>query len=571
MANLLDKHRIVTIDDSCGCTLTRASITGLTPDTFAAMGRTEYSRQRAIAEAVEARTVGAVARPLEVLLKSRIREIDKSQIATRPVPGRQSIILPYTYRLRKTNVSSDYFTVVDNSGAPNPGAGTNGIPASAWDITVTNPDSPRASTLTGVNRYFLPDQYLFIKHYDSSAPAGSRQSYLTAHRIVASEAVVGQPTQARVTIAASITDAGWAVLTPGERAVWQPQFGVVEIGTNNIDDRESWCHNEVATNPNSTIIDWHQTSRYTVCYTKEYETVLNAIMDGDVNDFTRKFESLPLVEQNRQRFVQYNKKWMQSVFNGYYINEHQTANTYDQLPPVLDPENGCQYGYKANALGLRTLLRNEGQVIDAMGGALDLDLIFQLGYEVKRNRQVDGGVVDTIDIMTDKNTADLIARLMIRYLQDTYGYGIEKNIEKGALMDEHRTISFTYNIYDVPDQQFRLAVFVDDFFTDQITMFSQEHRGRAGQVWVIDWSDFNIGIVDTRSTKTEFKGDVYQNAFRDFSCVIDPNTEYYDLRSWTWNTQLGDAKRHFLIENFDPRLCPKLTKSVCVPQEPSES
>ena len=102
---------------------------------------------------------------------------------------------------------------------------------------------------------------------------------------------------------------------------------------------------------------------------------------------------------------------------------------------------------------------------------------------------------------------------------------------------------------------------MDSYFTDRVTNFGDGSGGSNGSVnfksrgraiWAIDWSDFNVGIVATNSAKREYRGKVYADANSLFSCVITPNTKHYDLRSTTWTTQLGDAKRHVLIENFKP-------------------
>ena len=79
---------------------------------------------------------------------------------------------------------------------------------------------------------------------------------------------------------------------------------------------------------------------------------------------------------------------------------------------------------------------------------------------------------------------------------------------------------------------------------------SVDFRASGRSIWLIDWSDFNIGVVATNSAKREYKGKVTAEANSLFSCVIALNTKHYDLRSTTWTTQLGDAARHLVIENF---------------------
>ena len=556
---LLTRNRIVNVPDSCGGTLTAATITGLTPDRFEAMAATEFALARVIAESTEARAVGVVPRPLQELLMSRIKEVGKDKIMERKTP-RQSIILPYTYRNRKTNVASDYFKIT--AGVATTGAGTGNIPASAWDITVAKTDSAFASELTNLERYFLPGQYVFIENLNSGAAAGSKTAYLTAYKVHATANV--NASTAKVTLVPNFTAAGWAALTSPEKAVYQPTFGIVQIGTNSVADQESWCYNEVAENNKSLLIDWHQTSRYSQCHNDEYDRILGKILKGEVNEFLAKFQHLPLAEQNRLQRLQYEKKWMNSVFYGQRINEKQTAETYDQLPQVVDPDDGTVYEYKANALGLRTLLAAEGQVIDAAGGPLNLDLLFQLAYDLKRNREVDGSTVEVVDFMTDKDTANIIDIVLLKYLKDTFSYSVTNFWKQGEVRDASGQIRFAYKQYDIPTIGCKIAVFVDSYFTDRATNFTGANVTRGKAIWSIDWSDFNIGIVATNSAKREYRGEAMANVNSLFSCVINPNAKHYELRSTTWTTQLGDAKRSVVLENYNLTDCPTLTLSACV-------
>lgn len=569
---LLDKHRIVNVPDGCGGTLTAATITGLTPATFEAMANTEYNLARVIAESLEARAVGVVPRSLNELLMSRIKEVGKGEIQKRKV-GKQSIIMPFTYRRRRTNVASDYFSITGGTANVNAGTTTGGVtyPTSAWDITVGLGPSPYASSLTSIEKYFLPGQYVFVENLDDAGAAGARTAYMTAFKII--RAVNATSTTATITIAANYTTAGWAALSAGQKAVFQPTFGVVQIGTNNVNDFESWCYNEASELSQSLIADWHQTSRYTQCHNDEYDRILNEITNGKVNEFLSTFQWMPLAEQNKRHRLQFEKKWMNSIFYGQRIDEKQAPDTYDELPQVVDPDDGTVYEYKANALGIRTLLAAESQVIDAAGGPLDLDLLFSLAYDIKRNREVDGSTVTVVDFMTDKDTAHAIDIVLLKHLRDTFGYNVTQFYEPGKVLDASGVVKFTYKKYDIPQIGFQIAIFVDQYFTDRVTQFgdgsggsngSVDFKSRGRAIWAIDWSDMDIGIVATNTAKREYRGETYANANSLFSCVITPNTKHYELRSTTWTVRLGDAKRSLMIENFSLSDCPTLTLNACV-------
>lgn len=554
--NLLQRHRMVKIPDSCGCTLTAASIEGLTPDRFAEMGHREFALARVISQSIEARTIGVTPSSLQDLLMSRIRTINKGELQKRTVE-KQSIVMPFTYRNRMTNISFDYFKIL--SGAANPDAGTGDVPAHAWDIVVGTTDAWMSRDLEGLEQFFLKGQYIYVQNSDHTAGAGSQTAFTGAFKVYAAESVSGEPAQARVTIIPSFTAAGFAALAAPEQALHQPTDGVLEVGTNNVDDFESWCHNELAENTRSLITDWHQTSRYSQCHNDEYDRILKEINAGKVNEYLNDFRKLPLARQNAMRRKKYDDKWMRSVFYNQRINENQDPNTYDQLETIQDPDDGCVYGYKANALGLRTLLADENRILDVGGGTLDLDLLFQNMWEIKREREIDGPEVDTIDIMTDKDTAAKIGSLLIDYLKKAYGTdSITRFMEPGTVVDHWGAIHWKYNRYDIPHMGFRIAIFQHNFFTDRIIQFPSEMTARGRQIWIIDWTDWDIGLLGTSSVNREYRGKAFTEVNELFSCVITPNTKHYELRSMTWNNRIGNARRHRIIENFSDA-CPTIS------------
>lgn len=555
---LTDKVRIIDIPDGCGGTLTAADITGLTPAKLAEYNKVEHDKARVVAEAVEARTIGVIPKTLNDLLFSRIKEINKTDLNKRQVAG-QSLILPFSYRNRKANFGSEYFNIVDGDVDDRAGTTVGGVefPASSWQIEVNTGPSPYASELTNLHRYFLPGEYVYVENVKDSGTAGvDRDKRVTPFKIIASETDNGTT---YVTLAANRTAAWWTAASSPEKAIYQPTFGVVHIGTNSVGDYESWCANQPSEFSRSMLIDWHQTSRYTQCYNDEYERILNELLSGRVNQVEKNYNWLSLKEQNARQRKVYEDKWAKDIFFGDVIDEKQlNPELYAQLPPVVDPEDGTVYGYKARALGLRTLLANEQRVIDLHGGPLDLDLLFSLSYDVMRHRKVSGDSVDVIDWMTDKDTAHLLNIAFLDFLRKNYGYNTTQYVEQGKVLDGVK-VAYRYNRYTFPGLGFDIAIFVEDFFTDRTLAFGTGAGGAQGStnfrdsgrsIWLIDWSDFNIGLVATNSAKREYKGKVTAEANSLFSCVIALNTKHYDLRSTTWTTQLGDAERHLVVENF---------------------
>lgn len=569
---LTDRVRIVDIPHGC-TSLTAANISALTPSVLEGYGKTEHNKARVIAEAVEARTIGVIPKTMHEILFSRITEIGKDALSTSKVPGMQSVILPYSYRNRKTNIGAAVFAISSGVVSPLAGTTTGGItyPTSAWNIVVTTGPSPWASDLENLHRYFLPGEFIYVE----GIVVGTGARRVTPLKVVTASTNSGTTT---VTVAANRTASWWSGATSDEKAVYQPTFGVVSIGTNAIHDYESWCHNQPSEYSRSLIVDWHQDSRYTQCYNDVYEETLKNILEGGVNEVEKNYQWLSLKEQNAQQRKIFEDKWANDIFFGEIIDETQlNPNNYTTLPPVVDPEDGTVYGYKARAKGLRTLLAEESRVIDLAGGPLDLDLLFAQCYEVMRNRKVSGDNVEVIDWMTDKDTALVLHQALVKYHKDMLGHTTvsNSNVESGKVIDQTTgLVRFKYNRYQLIGQGFDIAIFVDEFFTDRVLNFGTGTGGAQGSVnfrnsgrsiWAIDWSDFNIGVAGTSSVKREYKGKITAEANSLWSCVIAMNTKHYDLRRTTWCTQIGDAKRHLMIENFNITQAPTFTLNPTAP------
>lgn len=563
MTDILQKFRVVKWTAANSTSLTRATISPLTPGEFEDMDHKELAVMKAYEDAAEARLVGYKPHSLDSLLFSSIGKL-KQTPGTKNV-DRFSANLPYVIRKQESQYHYDYFRIL--SGEADPGAGTDGVHTGSWNITVSvNDDTLYGNRVTDIHRAFVPGNYLYI---DSADMAGDGSSRATAHKITASVAG-GTSGQAVVTIRPLFTESGWGDLTDGQKAVQQPTFGVLHLGTNSINDEEAWCGQLPSDLAKHSIVDYLQVSRYTFKFNKEYEDTLKRILvDGKVNSYLSAFRAIPLAEQNRQAYAHHMAQWRNSIFYGQPINELQSPEHYasaaidsDEDALVRDPENSSVLTYKANALGIRTLLSNASQVIDMKGAALSLDLLFELCYNVKKNREVGGsGEVELIDLMTDKDTADGIARVLIRFLKEQYGTEIHQNFEQGKVMDEQGAIHFTYNRYHIPQFGVVIGVFVQNYFTDRVQSFprgtggthgTQDLRSRGASIWAIEWPDINIAMAGANSNKVENKGKVWQSAHKDYACIITPNTEWVDLRSRTWTVQLGDANRHFMIENYDP-------------------
>jgi len=381
--------RIIKVDSSTGCTLTNASIKGMTPAEFEALGNKEIDLARIIASSAEAKILGVQEKGLPTLLKSSITNI--KPLLNQQKVETQSLILPYVQRRQRSYINSNYFS--GSAGKAAATAGQGGAHAGLWQCEVTVGDSPWASDLQLINRYFLPGMTVLVNTWDAE---GTKAAKSLVYKIVASTPPVSASANAIITLEPNITSAGYAALTADDKKDYQFSVGVVQTGANSVNDYEEWCHNQPSDLSNQLIVNWLQTTRESRIVDEQYKATLDSIMTGKVNPFLQNFMYQPLAEQNKRAHQLSDEAWMRSVWHGQRINENQTPETYMNLPSVVDPEgqrlgsaDECVLEYKSNALGLHTQLVDSNRRADLKGAKLDLDYLFAQLYQLKRHREAD--------------------------------------------------------------------------------------------------------------------------------------------------------------------------------------
>ena len=588
--------RIIKVDDTTGCTLTNASIKGLTPNEFEALSNKEIDLARVIANSAEAKMLGVQERGLTTLLNSSITNI--KPLINKVNVAEQSMILPYIQRRQRSVMNANYFTVSSNSKA------TSASAADAAYKVVDADDGDRvlrvdlgasdwaSGSITGIERYFLPGGFLIMNGWDSSNNAVEVQ-----FKILGSAAVSNAISMADVTVRPVGGDITQATIASGQESsgfnatTWAAYVGKADylIGTgvlqtiaNNVNDFEEWCRNQPTDMSVKLIVNWLQTTRESRQIDESYKETLAKIMSGKVNPYLKSMVYQPLAEQNKIAAKASNDQWTRGVWYNQALSDKQTPETYMQLPAVTDPEDsGCTLEYKANALGLKTLLRESNRVKDNAGQKLVLSSLMADLYYLKRNREQDGTNVSVIDCMTDRFTYNLFYERMVKYYEAKYGISnIQRNMQLNQQIKHDGLILFNYSVYDLPEVGCQLAVFHDPYFDDLLnvsgkffpggpadggklynadgTRSSTDVHGSAANqakaqkaarcLWFIDWSDIKIGIAGTNSvTRKQPHPDVQ----REYKCRMAHKETEYSLRSTTWTTMMDVPARHLLVENFD--------------------
>lgn len=536
--------RLIVVDDSTGCTLTRANIRAFTRQDFEDQQFKEVGMDRIIAQTKEARMAGVQERTLTDLLLSRHVSLKQSSGG-----GNQSVIAPYTLVPRRNVVNANYFLI--EAGAANGSAGSGTNHAGLFDITVNTGVSQFKSALKDLEKYFLPGMNILVENVGASSVAQTIQFKIVS----AVNANAGAVEKATVTVEPNVTSATWAAYTTAQKLVFQPTGGTLTLLANSVSDYESWCHQGPAVNDLTLLEYWQQTTRHTHQFNDEYLKALEAPL---TSNFFKKFRQLPLAQQRKQQEMAMERAFHNTVFYGQEINEDQTVEGYTSLPQVMDVANTtCPMEFKANTLGIRTQLSRCGKVSDKAGAVLSLDSIFETCYLLKRYREATSGSIEVIDAMTDRFTAAKVRDLMMKYYQEKYSSSATLFYQPGQKITYNGATVLEYNIYDLPDQGVQLAVFTDPYFDDRIGAFDSTHVNRSRGFWMLDWSDININVIRTNSVKRQTN--VADNLY---NCVITPNVTHYMLNSKTFEVRVGDTNRHAVLENFSDA-CPTVTATSC--------
>lgn len=540
--------RIVKVDASCGCTVTRTSVTGLSPDDIIALSNKEVFLTKAVLDGKEAKMLGVPERGLQELLTSRIKDIGPDLNSVKI--DRQSIVQPFIMRTQRSVMNSHYYTI--ETGLAPTDAGVGQIPAGAWDVILNLGPSWLRTNFTDIQTFFLPGSTLQILTWDNVAAKNAKTLEFTIIRAVNADA--GAVAKARVTLAPNYNSAGWAALSAPEKNILHPTFGVAQIGTNSIDNHESYCPIQRSDLSRHIIVDWLQTSRESYCREQSYEEILDLILKGKVNDYLAGFKYQSIADQHKQQAMANRRAWYNSVFFGQVIDVvNQTTANWRNLPIVYDITNtSCPLAYKARAEGIFTKLSNCNRVVDMAGNKLSLDYIFGQLYYLRRNREADGDSIQVIDSMTDRYTASMLFEVMCKYYKKRYELEYTRFFKSNEKITHDGFILFNYNIYDVEEAAVQWAVFVDDYFNDLVDAFASpvvgwDFRTRGRNLWFIDWSDINIGVGEQRQVQRKTP-DPDTNAL--YACVIDANITTYDLRSKMWTVMIDRPQRHLVIHNF---------------------
>lgn len=590
--------RIIKVDDSTGCTLTNASIKGLTPAEFEALSNKEIDLARVIASSAEAQVLGVRQRGLVDLLNSSITNI--KPLINKVNVAEQSIILPYIQRRQRSILNSGYFAIESGKAADGTSPYDSGYTAAVqdWEVTVNLGASDWATPIDHIERYFLSGGYVICNWWDSGS--GKEPIEVQFQIVGSTNADASSIQKAKVTLrpvgkqikSTYASEGEWNGSSPSNATQsalsdqYEPTYGIIQTIANNVNDFEAWCQNQPTDLSVKIIVNWLQTTRESRTVDQAYKETLSKIMNGEVNSYLKSMVYTPLAEQNKIAAQASQDQWLRSTWFNQPISNKQTPETYMQLPAVTDPEdNNCTLEYKSNALGIKALLAESNRVKSKSGAVYTLEDLQSDIYYLKRNREQDGSSISVIDVMTDRQTYNVLFEVFNKYYSGRYGWGVDRNAQINQQITHNGILLFNYSMYDLPEVGCQLAVFHDPYFDDLINQGSSLFGGagyagadgdesikddgsRSGTnvfgsgneslsaeyskvmraMWFIDWSDVKIGIAGTNSVTRKWpKPEVMES----YKCRMDHKETEYSLRSTKWTTMMDVPARHLIVENFD--------------------
>lgn len=556
--------RAIKVSPSCGCTLTRASVTAFTPENIESEAFKEHHVLNQLSKAMEAKRLGVPESPLAMLMRGTIHKIDPDDV-TKIKVGRQSLVAPFIMRPQRTVINDNYFTVTDGvAGSSSEIAAHSG----AWLITVGQHTTGSWHTkIPNMERYFLPGSNIFIENWDN--PSNKNLQRVSFKVVSSVNADNGGRSLAAVLVVPNLTSAQYTALSSGDKLAYNPTFGLLQIGASNVADYEDYCYNPPVNNDMGQIVNWFGTYRSSRCMDDEYKRMIEAVFSGKVNEYQKLFQWTPIEDQNKQAAAFEQKRRINNFLYGQRINASQTTSTYTSLPQITDPEDSnCVLGYKAEPLGIYTILGDNNRIVDMQGSALNFDSVMETLYDLKRNRGADGTTVDTIDALTDRYTFADTHAMMSKYYKSRYGVNYEKHFQVGQKLVFDNEVLFNYNVYDIPDHGVQLAVFHDQSYDDRIAATpntaataGDNFKARSRRFDMFDWSDIATGVLETNTvTRKHPNPDVMES----YKCRMAANVKEYKLMSETVTNFLDRPSRHASYQNFSDG-CPSLTYKDCAP------
>jgi len=575
--------RLIMVDDAMS--LTRANITGWNQSDIESVMFKEVGLDKVIAQTKEARMAGSAQRTLMDLLLSRHTPL-KVSAGAQP----QSIIQPFDLVPRRNRVNPGYFRLSAGAASTNAdlvaaaaagllGGTSQTASAGHWTVTVNNGSLDADSSwlakspnnvLKNIEKFFLPRHGVTVEWSDPNSGA----KYTSTMHVVGAFNV--DANQAKVILApnrtypnggnwggnGAATGTWYDSATTPQKAAYQPVIGIVRLQSNSVSNFESYGNALPGFNEWGLVDYWPQTTRRVHKYNAEYLNLLKAAAADKTSAGLAKFRLLPLAQLRKQQEAESERQFFETCFYGDAEDENQTTQLWQNLPTVYDPawaasgESGTMaIEYRTRTIGIRNQIALCGNVLDAGGGPLDLDAIFEAGYYLRREREGESGQqVTEIDCMTDmRGTRPLIRQIMTKYYKQKYSIdNVSMWMEQGKKITFNGAVLFEYDSYELPEWGYTLNVFSDLYFDDRISQFQNSQKTAGYSMWFIDWSDIAVALIKAMSVTRTANSNAAADAIYGLKYVMEMNMQSILMESKKFSVRVGNSNRHRIIENYNP-------------------
>lgn len=456
------------------------------------------------------------------------------RISKKPIGEARFLIEPFLLAAQKSRINNEYWTVT--AGA-DPGG------ADDWRIDVASQTGMPSDV-----RFFNDRMRVYIDGVTSGGTATR-----TAWKINGTPTVVAGKVRILLTSENTKSNLG----TDGSGKLEYPVTGLLVRGTPNVNAYEEWCQEGPGLNNEKLVPFWIEEVRNSMCDSDLYNQYREYLIDD--NPYYAKFVNIPDVEKNRQLGMDWQRRFLNSMFWNKAL-ANQDLNNWRSLPTISTqssalvlPDEGECLGHRANAVGIYEQLAECGQVRDLQGQTLNLPELFRAIYNIIRVRQANGEAADSMDLFTDSYYASRIQQAMVRYFklksEDTLhlNFDITKAPTQGKF-------GFRFTSYPLDWPAVTLNIISHPFFDDRVSAglaVSAGIKTVSRMVWILDFAGIYPGIIASDRVVNS-TGDLRARAAVDTSylCVMKVPTRRQTLTSVTYTVVVECPEASLILENI---------------------
>lgn len=339
-----------------------------------------------------------------------------------------------------------------------------------------------------------------------------------------------------------------------------PVKGVLTRGLPNIRDEEVWCATDPGLNTRQMTPVWHETNRLSLCFDELYEQRSRLLRAN--NPRFREFGDIQTLQRNQQALENYRDSEVNQWFFGK-AEPNQDMTNWQSLEQIeypadavlANPFEGRCVGYRASNIGYYEQLAECGRIFQAQGRRLNLFDLMKHLYQIKRQRQQNGGTVKRIEIFVDSFFRYQIQLGIIAMVNQVSGGAARYNFNIVALNQNH--MGFDFDVYRFSYPGVEVAFLSHEFFDDRVSANIDATIDSATAakrwMWILDFADIKTLILATNRV-TNSSGTVQEQSkvSTDAMCKMTVPKQTWEHTSKTWTSYLECPARSSIHVGLSP-------------------